>query len=53
MFTPEQRALLEGKLDQLDSDPRNREFVTEMRTHLRSFDFRRYTALLEALGGDG
>jgi hypothetical protein len=44
---------IEGKLDQLDSDPDNREFVTEMRSHLRSFDFRRYTAILEAIRGDG
>jgi signal transduction histidine kinase len=44
---------IEGKLDQLDADARNRDFVAELRTHLRNFDFRRYTALLEAVSGDG
>lgn len=43
---------IEGKLDQLDADARNRDLVSELRTHLRNFDFRRYTALLEAIGKD-
>jgi CheY-like chemotaxis protein len=44
---------IEGKLDQLEAEPGNREFVAEVRTHLRSFDFRRYTALIEAARGHG
>ena len=41
---------IEGKLDQLDADTRNREFVAELRRHVRAFDFRRYTATLEEIG---
>ena len=41
---------IEGKLDQLDGDDRNRAFVAELRRHVRAFDFRRYTAALEEIG---
>ena len=41
---------IEGKLDQLDTDMRNRAFVAEIRRHVRAFDFRRYTATLEGIG---
>ncbi len=41
---------IEGKLDQLYADERNRVFVAEMRRHVRAFDFRRYTATLEEMG---
>jgi len=44
---------IEGKLDQLDADPAYRDFVAEVRTHLRSFDFRRFTATLEAVRDHG
>jgi hypothetical protein len=44
---------IEGKLDQLDADPRFRDFVGELRGHLRNFDFRRYTAFLERVVRDG
>jgi signal transduction histidine kinase/FixJ family two-component response regulator len=42
---------IEGKLDQLDIDERNRAFVAEMRRHVRAFDFRGYAAALEEIDG--
>ena len=43
---------IESKLDQLDTQERNRAFVAEMRRHVRAFDFRRYTARLEEIGDE-
>ncbi|MBB5752345.1 hybrid sensor histidine kinase/response regulator [Prosthecomicrobium pneumaticum] len=44
---------IEAKLDQLDADEENRPFVDALRTHLKSFDFRRLTEVLEGLRGHG
>ncbi len=41
---------IESKLDQLETQERNRAFVAEMRRHVRAFDFRRYAAALEEIG---
>ena len=41
---------IESKLDQLDTQERNRAFVAEMRRHVRAFDFRRYAERLEEIG---
>ena len=43
---------IESKLDQLETQERNRAFVAEMRRHVRAFDFRRYTARLEEIGDE-
>jgi CheY-like chemotaxis protein/anti-sigma regulatory factor (Ser/Thr protein kinase) len=43
---------IESKLDALDSIDSNRAFVEEMRRLVRNFDFRRYMAVLEAIGHD-
>ena len=40
---------IEGKLDQLDTDSRNRAFVAELRQHVRAFDLRRFNAALEEI----
>jgi signal transduction histidine kinase/CheY-like chemotaxis protein/purine-cytosine permease-like protein len=40
---------IEGKLDQLEADEKNRAFVAEIRRHVRAFDFRGYAATLEEI----
>jgi signal transduction histidine kinase/FixJ family two-component response regulator len=44
---------IEAKLAELEAEPALKGFVAEMRAHLGRFDFERYTAVLEAIGGDG
>jgi len=44
---------IEAKLSQLADDPAHQGLVQELRGHLRSFDLKRYTAVLEAIDGDG
>ena len=43
---------IESKLDDLETDESNRPFVVEMRRLVRNFDFKRYMAVLEAIGHD-
>ncbi|MEJ8573956.1 hybrid sensor histidine kinase/response regulator [Microbaculum marinum] len=43
---------IEAKLEALESVDANRPFVAEMRRLVRNFDFRRYMAVLEAIGHD-
>jgi signal transduction histidine kinase/CheY-like chemotaxis protein len=44
---------IENKLGQIEADPANHAFVAELRRHLGGFDFRGFTAFLEAVRGHG
>jgi len=43
---------IEAKLNQLADDPAHHTLVEELRGHLRAFDLKRYTAVLEAMDAD-